>query len=50
MPGGEGCSPGGRPGERHGGPHHVGHQEDKEVRRLKVLIATDKPESIPKSK
>ena len=50
VPGGEGGSPGGRPGERHGGPHHVGHQEDKEVRRLKVLIAIDKPESIPKSK
>ena len=50
MPGGEGGSPGGRPGEQHGGPHHVGHQEDKEVRRLKVLIAIDKPESIPKSK
>ena len=50
MPGGEGGSPGGRPGEQHGGPHHVGHQEDKEVRRLNVLIATDMPESLPKSK
>ena len=50
MPSGKEGSPGGHPGERHGGPHHVGHQEDKEVRRLKVLIATDKPESIPKSK
>ena len=39
-----------RPGEQHGGPHHVGHQEDQEVCRLKVLIATDMPESIPKSK
>ena len=50
MPGGEGGSPGGRPGEQHGGPHHVGHQEDKEVCRLNVLIATDMPESLPKSK
>ena len=45
MPGVEGSSPGGRPGERHGGPHHVGNQEDKEVCRLKVLIAINKLES-----
>ena len=47
-PGGEGGGPGGQRDEQHDAPQHVGHQGQKEVRRLEVLVQIPNPNLSPK--